>query len=220
MKEDKTANLGVLAYSVGISIGGVVLGAVTYAQDWDGGVYILAGILSVAGVSMLVGRMRGGVKLMRFTCPSCQESQLYAASKVTDGSMYPCTGCARYLRTVEGLPAALPLDTELPERAFETPLPRNPVLSAACIICGGASTGDLGIGGTWKMGKTTVTRTMRVSVCDEHAHGDPIALAPADQMPGDLGLSLTFKSYAAMLRFREDNPSDIDVVGAMTFEQG
>lgn len=221
MRNALLANLALLLHSGTMFAIGTLLCVLTFVNDWSAWVYFFAGLLAFAGGGMLFGRLFKGLRYLRFECPACGEGQVFASNQVKDGMLYPCKKCFLYLRTEADSPVAVEHACVHGEAVFEAPLPEHMVWDDGCMGCGGAATRNVEVSGTTSVYKNrqTVYTTRRISVpvCEAHAHENIVAIGPASHFVGNAGFGIRFRSYAAMLRFREKNPAALKVEGTLTF---
>lgn len=226
VKQAGAANIGILVYAVAISLAGLGVIVSTYFNGWPFVAYIGGGILMLAGGSMLVSRLRGGLTYVAVGCPRCKAEQTFAEEALSAGRVAPCKSCFQYMeRDAQGM-RAVPDDRVAEQATFEAPLPAAvPKWEAACVLCGAPPTENERVtGSTIKAvvgGKTRITRTIDVPVCSAHRGANAVQLGAGHYLQGEESFALSFRSHAECLRFRRNNPAPMKVSSAaVTFGRG
>lgn len=200
------ANTGAMVYAVVISIAGLILGIVTFMKGWGFMGYMGGGLLTVAGVSMLVARLKGGVKFISVACPVCSESGTYDAESFEEGNTQPCDSCGAYLWDANGSVVAVPAGTVHARPVFEAPL-KLPIEIHACVVCGEDASFKIQIEGTTsKMGVAAtkyITREVELPVCGSHQDNENAALASAVYTEDGVdGFALKLRNFDLSERLR------------------
>ena len=200
------ANTGAMVYAVVISIAGLILGVVTFMKGWGFMGYMGGGILTVAGVSMLVARLKGGVKFISVACPVCSESGTYDAESFVDGNTQPCDSCGAYLWDASGSVVAVPAGTVHARPVFEAPL-KLPIEIHDCVVCGADASFKIQVEGTTsKMGVAAtkyITREVELPVCGAHQDNENAALASAVYTEDGVdGFALKLRNFDLSERLR------------------
>lgn len=222
-----SANLGILIYMAALGVGGAALLVASYALRWGFMGYLGGGILLVASVSMLVGRLRGGVRFVRFECPACRHEQTWAGEALEHGRRVVCKGCFAYLETgPDGALVQTPASTIAETPTFEAPMPASWSMDPACALCGAPTEATEHIEGMVTtlipgVGRRKVTRAFEVPVCEAHRGQNAVELGAGQYLSGDEGFAVRFRSLAACSRFRERNPRPMEVSSAsLSFGRG
>ncbi len=226
VKQAGAANIGILAYSIALTLAGVGVIVGTVLNGWSVVGYLGGGFLIVVGGSMLVSRLRGGLKYVAVACPRCKAEQTFAEEALSAGRVAPCKSCFQYMeRDVQGM-RAVPEDRVAEQATFESPFPAGGVnWEAACVLCGGPPTENERVtGSTIKAvvgGKTRITRTIDVPVCSAHRGANAVQLGAGYYIQGEESFAVSFRSHTECLRFRRNNPTPMKVSSAaVTFGRG
>lgn len=211
-----------MIYAVLITIAGVAVGVGSYLKGWGAGGYVLAGIFMVSGISMIAKKLQGGLNYLSVTCPACEKEQTWAEEALEDGRVVPCQQCLRYLERKEGSIVLVNEDRVEREPIFGAPCPKGDIhWGGGCALCGQTRTAWEEVEGqALKMGVASnkrIIRKIETPVCAAHQGQKAVELTGFGDLPGDLGFSLYFRSYARCLEFRERNPTQTKVTGNLTF---
>jgi ribosomal protein S27E len=195
-----------MVYAVVISIVGVLLGVVTFMKGGGFMGDLGGGLLLVAGVSMLVARLKGGVKFLDVKCPSCGDSGTYDQDSFVDGNTRPCEHCGTYLWDESGQVIVVPSGTVHAKPVFEAPL-TLPVDVHDCVVCGQDASFKIPIEGPtskWGVAATKyITREIELPVCGEHQDNENAALASAVYTEGGVdGFALKVRNLDLSERLR------------------